>query len=291
MKKLVTLCLAATFLFAVGIQAEEACLDSMLEQVLLLQFAEKAGIDDYDLIEVLEGYREYRSLMDAYTKQRDTKATALKAAIANDDSDSVISGLTREIMALDISIIRLKQSTMDEAADIMRPAEVAELYLMVSDFDAVKADLASKLAASQNVGVVCPTVAVCPEAAPCPESAAASAPAANTPEAILALATDFLDKLIAGDLDAAMEGVSENFEHNEYSDKEELSDFLEMAIDMGYLEDASVDLEDTEVTFEDGSAIVYPLDISGNFGSGTLEFVLKLEDDQWMLVGLDAFGI
>lgn len=299
MKKLVTLCLALAFIFSMSIYAEEACLDSLLEQVLLLQFAEKAGIDDYDLIEVLEGYREYRSYMDAYTKQLKAKEEALKAAIAKDESDSVISGLTRELMALDISILRLKQSTMDEAADIMSAAEVAELYLMVRDFDAVKADLAGKLAASQSAA--CPLAApACPLAAPvCPEAAAAcpeaaEAPdAATGPDAIIALTEEFMNKLIAGDLDAAMTGVSEDFEtsNSDFSDKEDLGDFLSLAISMGYLEDASVELDDTEVTIEGDTATVYPVDISGNFGSGTLEFVLKQEGGKWLLIGLDAFGI
>lgn len=299
MKKLVTLCLALAFICSMSIHAEEACLDSLLEQVLLLQFAEKAGIDDYDLIEVLEGYREYRSYMDAYTKQLKAKEEALKAAIAKDESDSVISGLTRELMALDISILRLKQSTMDEAADIMSAAEVAELYLMVRDFDAVKADLAGKLAASQSAA--CPLAApACPLAAPvCPEAAAAcpeaaEAPdAATGPDAIIALTEEFMNKLIAGDLDAAMTGVSEDFEtsNSDFSDKEDLGDFLSLAISMGYLEDASVELDDTEVTIEGDTATVYPVDISGNFGSGTLEFVLKQEGGKWLLIGLDAFGI
>ena len=301
MKKLVTVCLAAAFIFAAGAYAEEVCPDSLLEQVLLLQFAEKAGIDDYDLIEVLEGYRAYRSAMDAYTKQRAAKEAALKAAIANDDSDNVVSGLTRELMALDLSILRLKQSTMDEAADIMSAAEVAELYLMVSNFDAVKAELAGKLAASQCTAAPCPIAAACPAAADCPiaaacpdakpASAAAPAAAPSGPEAILARATEFLNKLFAGNLDAALEGVSEDFQNSEYADKAELKDFLESAIAMGFLEDASIDLEDTEVTIEGDTATVYPLDISGNFGSGTLEFVLKNENGKWVLVGFDAFGI
>ena len=83
------------------------------------RFAEEVGIDDYTLIDVLGGYREYRSMMDTYTQQQAEKLTALNAAIANNETDAVISGLTQQLMTLDMDILRLKQSTLDQAASLM----------------------------------------------------------------------------------------------------------------------------------------------------------------------------
>lgn len=132
------------------------------------------------------------------------------------------------------------------------------------------------------------------EAAAAP--AAEAAPAA-TEKSVEELAKEgvqsWVDAAKKGDIDGMMSFVSEDFEHYEYGDKAGLRDFLQQAQDMGYLEDLSASMEDTEIENEDdGTVILYPVDIEGMFGALTFEFVLKKEDDgKYRMVGMDVSGL
>lgn len=286
MKKCLAVMIVATIAFTGMHQARAASPDAALEMTLLLQFAEDLGIDDYTLIDVLGGYREYRSMMDTYTQQQAEKLAALNAAIANNEADAVISGLTQQLMTLDMNILRLKQSTLDQAASIMDAKAVAKLYMMVRDMDAVKADFIASLTGAKKEA---------PCAAPAEAAAApAEAPAAESvkPEdAVLNKAKEFMSKVAAKDLDGAMAGVSDKFEHYEYGSKDELKSFLEEAKASGYLDDLKVITDDVEVKIEGDKAVVYPIDVEGLFGSFTLELTCTKEGDTWKLTTMDIFGI
>ena len=290
MKKCLAVMIIATMAFTGMHQAQAASPDAALEMTLLLQFAEEVGIDDYTLIDVLGGYREYRSMMDTYTQQQAEKLTALNAAIANNETDAVISGLTQQLMTLDMDILRLKQSTLDQAASLMDAKAIAKLYMMIRDMDAVKADFIASLTDSKK-DAPCSASA---EAAAAPAEAPAAAPAAEAvkPEdAVLAKTKEFMSKVAAKDLDGAMVAVSDKFEHYEYGSKDELKSFLEEAKASGYLDDFKVSTDDTEIKIEGDKAVVYPVDVEGLFGSFTLELTCTKEGDTWMLTTMDIFGI
>ena len=277
--------------------AQAASSDAALEMTLLLQFANEIGIDDYTLIDVIGGYREYRSMMDTYAQQQAEKLAALNAAVANNEADSVISGLTQQLMTLDMDILRLQQSTLDQAASLMDAKALAKLYLMVRDLDQVKADFLAGLSGTKEVtpcDAPVEAAAAPAEAAAAPAETPAPAPAAEAvkPEdAALAKAQEFMSKVAAKDLDGAMVGVSDKFEHYEYGSKEELKSFLDEAKSAGYLDDLKVITDDAEVKIEGDKAVVYPVDVEGLFGSFTLELTCTKEGDTWMLTTMDIFGI
>ena len=60
----------------------------------------------------------------------------------------------------------------------------------------------------------------------------------------------WVDNAGKGDIDGMMSWVSEDFEHYEYGDKAGLQDFLQQALDMGYLEELEASMEDTEIEQE-----------------------------------------
>jgi predicted amino acid-binding ACT domain protein len=249
MKNSLVVLLAATLAFSGIALAESTSSDAALEMTMLMQFAEEVGLGDYELIDVLAGYREYRSMMDGYTKQRDEKEAALNAAIANNES-GVIAGLTRELMDVDMNIMRLQQSSVNQASALMDATSVAKLYLMVRDMDAAKEAFLKTLAGPPAIdpctGVVAPEQAEIAETAPAEAAPVAAAPveaapvaaapveaapvaaapvetapvaAENTTEVLMNQAKEFLGKVAAKDLDGAMVAVSDNFEHYEYGIK------------------------------------------------------------------------
>lgn len=301
MKNSLIVLLAATLSFSGIALAESTSSDAALEMTMLMQFAEEVGLGDYELIDVLAGYREYRSMMDGYTKQRDEKEAALNAAIANNES-GVIAGLTRELMDVDMNIMRLQQSSVNQASALMDATSVAKLYLMVRDMDAAKEAFLKTLAGPPAIdpctGVVAPEQAEIAEAASAEAAPVAAAPvetapvaAENTTEVLMNQAKEFLGKVAAKDLDGAMVAVSDKFEHYEYGSKEELKSFLDEAKQSGFLDELKIITDDTEVKIEGDKAVIYPVDVEGFFGSFTLELTCQKEGDKWMVTTMDIFGI
>jgi len=93
------------------------------------------------------------------------------------------------------------------------------------------------------------------------------------------------------DVEAMMSGISENFEHYEFGDKEGFEEFMTQAVDMGYLEDLELDMDDAEVEQDGDTMLIYPVELAGAFGSVTLEFEVKQEDGNWMVIGMDISGM
>lgn len=113
----------------------------------------------------------------------------------------------------------------------------------------------------------------------------------NPVDAVTKQLEAFKAGLLAEDLDAIMAPFSESFSHYEWGDKAGARDFLSQAIDMGYLEGLEVDIENAEKKVEGDGASAYPIELSGPFGSVTLELVFTKEAGGWMITGLDASGI
>ncbi len=291
MKQCLVVLLTGLMAFTGVARAEKASADAALEMALLLQFTEELGMGDYELMDVLAGYRQYRSTMDGYTQQRNEKQAALRKALANNETGAAVSTLTQEIMSLDMNILRLKQSAVNEASAIMDAKAVAKLYLMVSNMDQIKKDFAGKLTGGKEKAAQRPKGKKVAAMAKAPAQAPVAAPAEKPEDAILAQAKVFLNKLATKELDAAMVAVSDKFEHYEYGSKAELRTFLDEAVQGGYVDDLKIITDDTEVKIEGDKAVIYPVDVEGLFGSFTLELTCQKEADKWMVTTLDIFGI
>ena len=294
MKK-IAVCMALVLGFALVAQAQCAN-DKLLEKVLILKFADEAGVDAYDMADLLSGYAEYRGQMDSLEKaQADAKA-ALEAAIAAGNS-SDISAKMNALMAADKAIFDARQEAVSQASALLSTANVAKLYLLVSDMPAAKKALRAEL---------CPMGAPC-AAAPAPCAAApaavaeAPAPAAKPEDEVMATVKEIVAAILVGDTDKLLTLVSEDFEHPEVGDKEAVKDYVQMGKDMGYLDDVpklikendgKISLEDAEVEIKNGEATVYPIDASASMGAVSVELVLKKEaDGKWRVIGGDADGI
>jgi len=129
------------------------------------------------------------------------------------------------------------------------------------------------------------------------EDSADAAPAVLTPEESFKQSLATMQEAIkTEDLDAVMGLISADFEFYEVGDKDGLREFIENAIDMGYVETYAADIEiitdDTEFERDGDTVTVYPVDVEGDFGSVTLEFEAQLEEDgAWRIIGLDISGI
>jgi len=294
MKKLV-LCMTFVLGFAVVVQAQCET-DKLLEKVLLVQFAEEADIDAYDMAEFLSGYAQYRDAMDMMEKNLADARSGLEAAIAVGDS-TAISSKMRAMMAADKAIFDAKQAAVSEASMLLDSAAAAKLALIVADLPKAKKALQDSLLPKAPCTM---PAAAC--AAPAADAAAVPVAATATPEEeVMAAVNDIIAAIKAGEVEKVLGFISEDFYQPQVGDKEAVKEYAKMGKDMGYLDDvpatikqyeAELSLEDTEVELKDGEATVYPIDATTNQGSATVELVLKKEaDGTWRIIGGDAYGI
>ncbi|HOH29254.1 MAG TPA: hypothetical protein PLC40_06245 [Candidatus Hydrogenedentes bacterium] len=294
MKKLV-LCMTFVLGFAVVVQAQCET-DKLLEKVLLVQFAEEADIDAYDMAEFLSGYAQYRDAMDMMEKNLADARSGLEAAIAAGDS-TAISSKMRAMMAADKAIFDAKQAAVSEASMLLDSAAAAKLALIVADLPKAKKALQDSLLPKAPCAM---PAAAC--AAPAADAAAVPVAATATPEEeVMAAVNDIIAAIKAGEVEKVLGFISEDFYQPQVGDKEAVKEYAKMGKDMGYLDDvpatikqyeAELSLEDTEVELKDGEATVYPIDAITNQGSATVELVLKKEaDGTWRVIGGDAYGI
>ncbi len=97
--------------------------------------------------------------------------------------------------------------------------------------------------------------------------------------------------MIEQDVDKVMAAFSEDFSNYEVPDKDSMREFFEGVIDMGYLEDAEVILEDAETEIDENTATVYPIDVSTAAGSVTIELTLTKEEGGWLITGMEIEGM
>ena len=277
-KTVMVVCVA---LLSIGFTARAN--DALVEQVMLLRIVNDLGVDDYEMVEILNGYKEYRSTMNALTSKCAEKCAELKAAIDAGESASRISALTRELMTMDMDMLRAKQGAINEAASVLDAASVAQLYLVVRDMDAAKDSVVAELTGKS--GAACPVAgAACP---------ATAAPEQAPEEALMERGKLFLNKLIEKDFDGAFAAVADDFQHSLYEirNKESLRNFLENAAAAGFLDDLEINFDDTEIKIDGDKVVAYPVDISGVFGSGTLELIAEKRNGEYVLTTLDVFGL
>lgn len=173
-------------------------------------------------------------------------------------------------------------------------AKLALLHKMQVQANAVRksSDMAEVEALGELVGQL---EAMCGVEA-CAGDAAAAAPA-SPEDAIMATINQLKESLFGGNVEGLLDCFSEDFSHYEVPDKQTLADFVEMGVDMGYLdqiEDANAEmyLDDAEIEFDGDEAIVYPIDVSADMGAVTLELVFKKDEDgKWRILTADVEGI
>ncbi len=91
------------------------------------------------------------------------------------------------------------------------------------------------------------------------------------------------------DIDLLMETFADDFEHPEVGGKEDGRMMLEMGMEAGYADDGEVYLDDMEIAMnDDGTATVYPVDLSAAMGSIAVELVMAKRGEQWLIITLDA---
>ncbi len=254
--------------------------DVALEQMLVLQTI--SGFDLYsdEVAEFIDGYMQYRAEMDKLNAERDAAITGLTAALAAGKTGSAVVDLMEDLMDADEEIFSFKQDAIAQTEGLLSGADQAAICLLISTLDAQKAKLRTCIA-----GNPC---AACPAAG----AAGAGAAAAASPAEGVAAALDAYGKaLLSQDVDAMMALVSAKFSNYEMPDKASMKEFIEGSIDMGYLDDGELFLDDAETEFDGDTATIYPIDFSGAAGEVTLELVFTKEATGWMLTGMDIEGL
>lgn len=284
MKRTVMSLTLAVVLLAVGVPAvAETGPDRARELVgkaLVLELAEKLGLYSDEVPLLLEEWKAYeQSRADLKAKRAGARA-ALRAAIDDGESEREILRLLDGLVDAEEALFKLKIRTCEAHMGMLTGAQLAEVYLFLKDYDErVEAALQAMCPATDDVAAL-----------PVPETE--PEPAALSPEeAALAAARAWGEALAAEDLDRIMALFSEDFEHYEYGDKHGISDFLGMAIEMGYLMDVEVLLDDAEVEVDGDEVVIYPIDLMGAFGSVSFELIFKEVDGEMKIVSLDAAGI
>lgn len=97
--------------------------------------------------------------------------------------------------------------------------------------------------------------------------------------------------LVEKDLEKFLSTISESFSAPQAADKETLGNFIQQAIEAGYIDDAEVTREDAQYTIEGDTCSVYPVDLMSSAGAVAVELQLTKEEDQWLVTGLEIDGI
>lgn len=94
------------------------------------------------------------------------------------------------------------------------------------------------------------------------------------------------DSITAKNIDQLMTLYSENYKSDDGNTKADVKEFLQGAVDEGYLDDAKVDLATTQIVIEGDKATASPVDLSSPRGSYPVGLVLAKENGQWLIVGM-----
>jgi len=109
-------------------------------------------------------------------------------------------------------------------------------------------------------------------------------------ELIAGVLSGWQQALLDQDLDALMTFYSDEYEGERGEGKEEVRDFLQGAMDQGYLDDIEVSLEDAETEMDGDTAYVGPVDLSSPVGEMALEVTLKKEDENtWRMISSSQY--
>jgi len=99
------------------------------------------------------------------------------------------------------------------------------------------------------------------------------------------------EAMVSKDIDSIMALFSDKFAHYAWENKEGARTFIEEAIDLGYLDDVKVILDDAAIKVDGDVGSIYPVDLEGAFGSLSMELIVGHENGTWLLTGMDAPGL
>jgi len=120
----------------------------------------------------------------------------------------------------------------------------------------------------------------------------ASAPQKSTEEQIRDTIAKWTATLKAQDVDGCMTYFSDQFTNYSWGDREGAREFIQDAKDTGLLEDLDISTDAMEITFDGPDrARLYPIDITGSFGTLTFDVTVVKEKDGWKVIGLSAPGL
>lgn len=92
----------------------------------------------------------------------------------------------------------------------------------------------------------------------------------------------------AQDIETVMTYYSEDFSHYELNNKAGARNYLQDAVDMGYLNDAEVDTSATVVAVDGDTATAGPIGLRASFGSAIINLTLQNESAGWKIVGMEV---
>jgi len=270
--------LALLLVTTLGAQAQDASAagcgakaDQLIEEVLVVKFCAALELDQQTLSEVMQGYEMWAAKRDA----RKAAAAELKAAVASG------SGVWSKLEALRDIDEELADFTEEACTNIATFGEEAEanLYLLITGIDQIVAQAKLGLTSPCQCG---------PKAA---QGAVPAAAAAPPEELIRATVNDVKKALETQDLDLLLSTFAEDFEHPEAGGKEKVRALLERGIEMGYMDEGEVSLEDMEIEVDGDEATAYPIDLSGPPGSISIELELGKRGDKWLITMLSPDGV
>jgi hypothetical protein len=292
------LSLASVLPAAGAMGAQEA--KALIGKAMAIELGEKLSLPAEDLRIMLDEYSNFVEELGELQAERAAAKQALSAAVEAGDADSDVLDLLDTLMGLDEEIAALPVSYAEAYMSDLSGAQLAHVYLFLADFDEnIAAISCAAMCAAQGCPMASATCgATCGAAAAqaAPEEAAEAAaeeaaPAASPEEAALAAAKAWGEALASQDMDKIMAVFADDFEHYEYGDKQGISDFISQAVDMGYLEDLEIFMDDAEVEIDGEEVIVYPVELMGAFGSVTFELVFEDRDGKMLITTMDASGI
>lgn len=263
-----------------GSKAESAKLEKSLRIALVITLSEDLDLNEQQTVDLLRSFIKHNSVISSLRQQQaQLREDLLKAG-------TTAGTKLDELIQVDQ---QLRQSEADAAQQVgasLTADQRAKVYLLLSTMDEhVESILGDRLvrerksrASEAQVDTPVPAVAS-PTAQAGPKQAVA--------ESLEAWA----EGVKAADLDKMMAAYSETFNHYEYGNKAGVHDFLKNAIDMGYLEGIQVSVKDAEIEVKDAEATAFPVELSGNFGQGTIEFSLRNEEGVWRIVGMELSGV
>jgi hypothetical protein len=95
------------------------------------------------------------------------------------------------------------------------------------------------------------------------------------------------DAFVAKDIDGLMVHYSEDFTHYEYNNKAGIRDYLQGAVNDGYLDSASIDTSAMVVIVDANAATAGPIELSASFGSAIINLDLRKEAGAWKIIGMN----
>ena len=87
-------------------------------------------------------------------------------------------------------------------------------------------------------------------------------------------------------------GISDNFNHAEWGNKQQMLDFLKSQFEQGTLDGAKIDAANATTKIENGIATVYPVQLVTSNLAATIEFKLQKDaDGVWRATTISVEGV